>query len=129
MRGSISLERPDLHLAEALTAELRFTAQRLLRDQRIGSDRTRMYLVVHQVREFEHIDVTYGHLLLEGFTRHSIEENGLARFADHLRHAVRLQLRVGLVQESLDLGLRRSVENRRREAQSEHIGSPAEVRF
>src|SRR5882672_6133473 len=33
VRRSISFERPDLHLAEALPAELRLAAQRLLGDQ------------------------------------------------------------------------------------------------
>jgi hypothetical protein len=33
--GAVGLERPDLHLAEALAAELRLAAQRLLRDERV----------------------------------------------------------------------------------------------
>src|SRR3954462_5990738 len=48
--GAVGLERPDLHLSEALAAELRLAAQRLLGDQRVRSDRPRVDLVVHQVR-------------------------------------------------------------------------------
>ena len=35
VRGAVGLERPHLHLAEALAAEARLAAQRLLRDQRV----------------------------------------------------------------------------------------------
>src|SRR5207244_3214675 len=35
VRGAVSLERPYLHLAEALAAELRLAAQRLLGDQAV----------------------------------------------------------------------------------------------
>src|SRR5262249_42185176 len=48
VRGTVRLERPDLHLAEALAAELRLAAQRLLRDQRVRPDRARVDLVVDQ---------------------------------------------------------------------------------
>src|SRR4051812_10676528 len=43
--GAIGLQRPDLHFAEALAAELRLAAQRLLGDERIGADRPRVDLV------------------------------------------------------------------------------------
>src|SRR5215213_7035487 len=36
--GAVGFERPDLHLSEALAAELRLSAQRLLGDQRVRSD-------------------------------------------------------------------------------------------
>ena len=35
VRGAISLQRPHFHFAEALTAELRLAAQRLLGDQAV----------------------------------------------------------------------------------------------
>src|SRR5215207_3716096 len=35
VRRAVGLERPDLHLAEPLAAELRLAAERLLRDQRV----------------------------------------------------------------------------------------------
>src|ERR1044072_960326 len=37
--GAVRFERPHLHLAEALAAELRPTPQRLLGDQRVRTDR------------------------------------------------------------------------------------------
>src|SRR6185369_7005739 len=44
VRRAVRLERPDLHLAEPLSAELRLAAERLLRDERVGSDRPRVDL-------------------------------------------------------------------------------------
>ena len=41
IRRAVSLQRPDLHFAEALAAELRLAAKRLLRDQRVGAGRAR----------------------------------------------------------------------------------------
>src|SRR3546814_8157682 len=45
---AISLERPHFHFAEALAADLRLTAQRLLGDEAVGADRTRVALVVDE---------------------------------------------------------------------------------
>src|SRR5690606_35470399 len=44
VRCAVCFERPDLHLPEALTTELRLTRQRLLRDERVGSDGARVDL-------------------------------------------------------------------------------------
>src|SRR5579872_4065814 len=55
--GAIGLERPDFHLTETLAAELSLAAQRLLRHERVWSDRTSVDLVVHQMVQLEHIDV------------------------------------------------------------------------
>src|SRR5438477_5799595 len=46
---SISFQRPDFHFSEALSAELRLAAQRLLGDKRVRSDGARVDFVVHQV--------------------------------------------------------------------------------
>src|SRR5581483_7151694 len=46
---AVSFQGPDFHFSEALSAELRLAAQRLLGYQRIWPDGTSMYLVVHQV--------------------------------------------------------------------------------
>ncbi len=101
---AIRLKCPDLHLAEALSAELRLTAQRLLGDEGVRPNRTRVDLVIHQVRQLKHVDVTHGRWLLERVTQHAIEELRLAR----ARQASRLQ-------QCLDLGLLRPVEHRRAE--------------
>src|SRR3984957_4920704 len=46
VRAAVGFHRPDFHLAEALPAELGFATQRLLRDERVGADRTSVNLVV-----------------------------------------------------------------------------------
>src|SRR5664280_2973965 len=43
---AVGFQGPHFHFAEALTAELRLAAQRLLGDERVRSDRPRVYLVV-----------------------------------------------------------------------------------
>src|SRR5690606_4628683 len=43
--GAVRLERPHLHLSETLAAELCLTGQRLLRHERVWTDRTRVDLV------------------------------------------------------------------------------------
>src|SRR5204863_373810 len=58
VRCAISFERPNFHFAEALAAELRLAAERLLRDERVWADGTRVNLVVDEMRQLEHIDVT-----------------------------------------------------------------------
>ena len=50
VRRAVGFQRPDLHFAEALAAELRLAAQRLLRDERVGTGGACMDLVVDQVR-------------------------------------------------------------------------------
>ena len=62
---AVCFEGPDFHFAEALAAELRLAAQRLLRDQRIRSDGAGVDLVVDQVRQLQHVDVAHRHRLLE----------------------------------------------------------------
>src|SRR5215471_17789535 len=46
VRRAICFERPDLHFSKPLAAELRLAAERLLRDERVRSDRTRVDLLV-----------------------------------------------------------------------------------
>ncbi len=116
MRRAIGFERPDLHLSETLAAELGLTAQGLLRDQRVRSDRPRVDLVVHEVAQLQEVDVPNGHLLLEALAGHPVVERGLA---------VRRQAR--LLEITLDVGLVRAVEDRRREVEPEHAARPPEV--
>ena len=61
VRGAIRLQRPHFHLSEPLAAELRLAGERLLRDERVRSDAARVDLVVHQVRELQHVDLADGH--------------------------------------------------------------------
>ena len=44
--GAVGFERPDLHFPEPLPAELRLTAQRLLRDETVGTGGPGMHLVI-----------------------------------------------------------------------------------
>src|SRR5690606_5081878 len=55
--GAVRLERPHLHLTEALTTELRLTTQRLLRDHRVRAGRARVDLVVDQVVQLQDVHV------------------------------------------------------------------------
>jgi len=57
VRGTIRFQRPNFHFAEALAAELRFAAERLLRDERVRPDAASVNLVVDEMRELEHVDV------------------------------------------------------------------------
>src|ERR1019366_495931 len=51
-----TVQCPHFHFSETLASELRLATQRLLRDQRVRPDGTRMNLVVHQVRQLQHVD-------------------------------------------------------------------------
>src|SRR3954469_2634008 len=114
--GAVSLQGPDLHLAETLTAKLCLAAQRLLGDEGVRSDRTGVDLVVDQMRKLEHVDVTHRHLLLEGLAGHAVEERRLAG---------RRQL--GFLEQILDVDLAGAVEHRRRELEAENLAGPPEV--
>src|SRR3546814_11741338 len=48
---AISLERPHFHFADALDAELRLTANRLLGDEAVGTDRKAVDINGDEVRE------------------------------------------------------------------------------
>ncbi len=76
--GSVGLERPHLHLAEALAAELRLAAQRLLGDQGVGAGRARVDLVVDQVQQLQDVHVADGDLALVGLARAAVVELDLA---------------------------------------------------
>src|ERR1700685_1935907 len=74
----VSFERPDFHFSKALSAELRLAAQWLLGDQRVGSDGTRVNLVVHQMRQLQHVDVADAHRLFELVAGHAVVQRRLA---------------------------------------------------
>src|SRR5439155_1201818 len=113
--GAVSFEGPDLHLTEALSAELGFTTKRLLSDERVRSDGTSVDLVVDEVRELEHVDVADGGGLLEGFSDHAIVELRLARAGE-----------TSGLQKRLDLGLACAVEDRGAEPDAAlHAGGDA----
>src|SRR6185312_4453946 len=78
VRSAVGLERPDLHLAEALAAELSLAAQGLLRHERVGAGGARVDLVVHEMQELQDVHEADGHLLVEGFAGAPAEEAELA---------------------------------------------------
>ncbi len=65
VRRTVCFQGPDLHFTEALAAELGLTAQRLLRNERVRSDRTGVDLVVDQMVQLQHVDVADSHLTIE----------------------------------------------------------------
>src|ERR1035438_6067036 len=107
VRRSVRFQGPDFHFSEALATELRLAAQRLLGDQRVRPDGTRVDLVVNQVGKFEHVDITDRDRLLELVTRHAVVE---IRLAGSRQFAFR--------QQRLDLELLGSVEHWRSELDS-----------
>src|SRR5262245_15958464 len=107
MRGSVCFQRPHLHLSEPLPAELCLSSERLLRDKRVRPDGTRVYLVVDQVRQLHHVDVSDGNLLLERVSGEPVEEHRLAAGRQP-----------GVLEKLLDVFFARTVENRRRERDS-----------
>src|SRR3546814_10576721 len=63
--GAVGFKRPDFHFPEALATELRLTAERLLGDERVRTDRTGMNLVVHEVVQLDHVHVADGNIAFE----------------------------------------------------------------
>src|SRR5471030_1327940 len=102
--GAVGLEGPHLHLAEALSAELRLAAQRLLGNQAVRSDRTRVDLVVHEMMQLQHVDVADRHLAIERLAGAPVDQGDLTR-----------RVETGHLQHLDDVGLVRAVEHRRRE--------------
>ena len=77
-RGAVGLERPDLHLPEALAAEARLAAEGLLGDEAVGARRAGVHLLVDEVVQLQHVHDADGHLLLEGSTGATVVELELA---------------------------------------------------
>src|SRR5579875_649255 len=108
--GAVGFQRPHLHLTEALSAELRLTAQRLLGDHRVRAGAARVDLVVHQVQQLEDVDVADGHRLLERLAGAAVVQDRLAGRADQL---VTVPVRQRGAEQAGDLLLARAVEDRR----------------
>src|SRR3546814_7755217 len=87
---------------------LRLTAERLLGDERVRTDRTGMNLVVHEVVQLDHVHVADGNLAVELLTGPAVIEDGLAR---------RVETRLG--QHGSNVRLMRTVEDRRCDGQAE----------
>src|SRR5229473_298461 len=116
VRGAVSLERPHLHLAEALAAELRLAAQRLLGDEAVRTGRPGVDLVLDQVGQLEHVDHAHGHRLVELVPGAAVPQPDLAV----LRQSRPLEL-------GHDGRHGSAVENRRRDLDAERGGDPPKV--
>src|SRR5487761_1983406 len=116
--GAVGFERPHLHLAEPLAAELRLATQRLLRDEAVGASRAGMHLVFDQVGQLEHVDVANRHRGVEWLTRAPIIEPNLA-----------FDGQVSLRQPLFDVGLRGAIEDRRGDMVAQRLRRPAQVRL
>src|SRR5260221_9436466 len=94
VRGAVGFKSPDFHFAETLSAKLRLAAQRLLSDERVWPDGASVNLVVHQVRELEHVDVANGNRLVEHVSGHAVEEVDLSgvRKTGHFQQVTDFQL-------------------------------------
>jgi hypothetical protein len=105
VRGTVGFQRPDFHFAEALAAELCLAAQRLLRDHRVRTRRTRVDLVVHKVGELQHVDHADGDRTVEAIAAAPVAQPRLAVGGQDPRPAATRDV----------LGMR-AVEDRRRDA-------------
>src|SRR5689334_17030777 len=116
--GTKCFQCPNFHFSETLTSELRLTTQRLLSDQRVRTDRTRMHLVVDHVTELQHVDNSNCCGLVEFFTSTTVVEI----CASELRQA-------GLGYPLVDLLISSTVENWRCEFHTELQSCPSENGF
>src|SRR5574340_309739 len=60
-------------VSEALAAELRLAAQRLLGDERVRADAPRVDLLVHEVVELQHVHHAHGDVLVERLAGAAVE--------------------------------------------------------
>src|ERR1700690_1001056 len=115
---AVRLERPDLHLAETLAAELGLAAQRLLRDQAVRSRGPGVDLVLHEVVELEHVDEADRDRPIERLARAPVAQGDLA-----------VLRQPGLAELISDLLFGRAVEDRRGGLEPALVESPPEVRL
>ena len=122
---AVGFERPDFHFAETLAAVLRLAAQRLLRDERVRTDRAGVDLVRHQVAELHHVDVADDDFLIESVAGAAVDRAAPCRFPDPGEAFFLFRV----VQILADFRFRDSVEHRRRDLEAERLGRDAQVRF
>lgn len=71
---AVSFESPNLHFAETLAAELRFTTERLLSYERVRPGGASVYFVVNEVMKFEHINTADGNAIFKWFASAAVVE-------------------------------------------------------
>src|SRR4051794_11324609 len=107
---AVGLERPDLHLPEALAAELGLPAEGLLGDHRVGAGRASVDLVVDQVQQLQDVGHADRDRLLVRLAGAAVEQH---RLADRVDHLVAVAVAVHGPDRLEDLALARTVEHRR----------------
>ena len=110
--GAVGLERPHLHLTEALSTELRLTTERLLGDHRVRAGRTRVDLVVDQVVQLQDVHVADRDRVRERLAGAAVEQLRLAARVDQ---ALAVAVGERRVEQTRDLLLERAVEHRGRD--------------
>ncbi len=123
MRGAVRFQRPNFHFSETLTAELRLSAEGLLRNEGIRSDGTRVNFIVDQVNELDHVHDTDGNAVFKRFARSAVE---YLEFAVHFAVGVE---QVVLLEQLFNVLLRRAVEYGRGDFPAELAAHVAEVNF
>ena len=68
---------PKFHFSESLTAELGFTAERLLSYERVRTGGTCVDLIINEMMELEVVHDTYGYGVVEIFAGTSVAESYL----------------------------------------------------
>ena len=95
-----------------------FTTQRLLRNQRVRSDRTGMHFIIYHVPQFQEVGHSYCRRLVETFTGTTVIQVGCTV----TRHTGFIGIGVDIVQAC-------TVENRSSEFQSQFFTGPAQYSF
>ena len=75
---AVSFQRPDFHFAEALAAELRLAAERLLGDEGVRAGRTGMDLIVDQMVQLQVVRIADRDALVKRLACPAVIQNGLA---------------------------------------------------
>ena len=121
---AVCFQCPHFHFTKTLSAELRFAAQRLLRNKAVRTCTACVNFVVYQVDQFEIVHVTDGYAVFKRFARTSVVQLhltvNLAR--NGVDHAVFLK-------QLTDLFLTCSVEYGCGNLPAQHLGNKTKVNF
>ena len=79
IRRTVSLHRPDLHLPETLSTELRLPTERLLGDEAVRTSRAGVDLVIDEVVELKDVHHPDSDRIIKASTGLSIKERTLCR--------------------------------------------------
>src|SRR3546814_10548398 len=109
---------PHFHFTETLPAELCLTAQRLLGNQGVGPDRTRVHFIINHVTQFHHIDNANRSRLMETLSGKSVVQVGTSCIG-----------KLGLVDPSFHFVMFRSIKNWSCKTNAQLFSGPTEYSF